>query len=97
MKTTMRQAMLFLTILLLGMLGTTAGQQATTQEETVRDEDIKVSYFEDLTYPPLARIAGVQGVVVVRVRLDANGNVVDSMAVSGAKLLIPECLTNSKK
>jgi hypothetical protein len=33
----------------------------------------------------------------VKVTLDAEGRVVESTAISGARYLIPDCLTNSKK
>ena len=63
----------------------------------MNDEDLKVVHFEDLRYPPLGRLERIQGVVVVRVKLDEKGNVVEPEAISGAKLLIPESLANAKK
>jgi len=65
--------------------------------ETVKDKDISVVDFEEIRYPPLARTARVQGVVVMRVRLDKNGYAVEANAISGSDLLIPACLTNVKK
>jgi Gram-negative bacterial TonB protein C-terminal len=67
------------------------------QENTVKDEDIKIVSFEDMRYPPLALLERVQGVVVVRVKLDDKGNTIEAEAISGPKLLIPDCLVNSKK
>jgi len=67
------------------------------QQETVQDEEMTVAHFEDMRYPPLARVARSQGVVVVKVTLDKEGNVVTSTAISGAKYLIPDCLENAKK
>lgn len=57
----------------------------------------EAGYFETLEYPLRARLAQTQGVVVVRVKLDSEGKVVSSAAISGAKSLIRECLSNSKK
>jgi TonB family protein len=70
---------------------------AAQDDLLVRDEDIKTVDFAELRYPLGARLSHVQGVVVVRVKLDANGHVTDSEAVSGAKSLIADCLANSKK
>jgi outer membrane biosynthesis protein TonB len=67
------------------------------QNAPVLDESIKPLHFEPLSYPLAAKLTHVQGAVVVRVRLDREGNVVSSTPVSGAKSLIPECLSNSKK
>jgi TonB family protein len=67
------------------------------QQETVTDDQMKVVSFEDFSYPPLARNARIEGVVVVKVELDDQGNVTDSTAISGTQPLIPSCLTNSKK
>ena len=47
-------------------------------EESINDEDIKLISFEDLSYPALAANTRVQGVVVVRAKLDADGNVVSN-------------------
>lgn len=79
------------------LLLVSGGAVSAQKEKTVEDEDVKIVRFEDLRYPPLALLERVQGVVVVRVKLDDKGNVIESEAVSGAKLLIPDCLTNSKK
>lgn len=35
--------------------------------------------------------------VVVRAKLDADGNVVAGAAVSGSRFLVPDCLSNVKK
>ena len=40
-------------------------------------------------YPPDAKAAGIEGVVVVQVLIDEQGNVVEAHAVSGPKLLQP--------
>jgi TonB family protein len=67
------------------------------QEGTVFDDEVKPLYFETLTYPLAARLTRVQGTVVVRVKLDDKGGVVSSIAISGAKKLIQECISNSRK
>ncbi len=67
------------------------------QDGTVYDEDIKLVSFKDMEYPGLARATRIQGVVVVRLKLDSAGNVVEASPVSGSKALLPDCLVNAKK
>jgi TonB family protein len=67
------------------------------QEETLHDENVKLVSFEDLPYPPAARMAKVQGVVVVRVKLEEDGRVLSTLAISGNKALIPDTLSNARK
>jgi hypothetical protein len=86
-----------LVLLLASTLVSAPGKVTAQQQEPVRDEDIKVGHFEDMKYPPAARLAPAQGAVVVKVRLNDEGGVVESWAISGAKNLIPDCLANSKK
>ncbi|MSV28819.1 MAG: hypothetical protein EXQ52_08740 [Bryobacterales bacterium] len=85
---------LFVTQLLLICIGSCLAAQ---QDGTVFDSEIKPLYFETLTYPLAARLMRIQGAVVVRVILDDKGNVVSSMAISGAKRLVPDCVSNAKK
>jgi TonB family protein len=67
------------------------------KDEVVHDENVYLSDFAELDYPVLARQAHVEGVVVVRVGLDSQGDVISSAPISGNKLLIPDCLENAKK
>jgi TonB family protein len=67
------------------------------QDKPISDSDMKVIDFEDVRYPPLARSMNIQGVVVVRVRLDKDGKVVEASALSGHEILVQECLANAKK
>jgi hypothetical protein len=57
----------------------------------------RVIDFEDLAYPAAALAQNVQGVVVTKVTLDDDGNILDVSALSGRKLLIPDCLANLRK
>jgi TonB family protein len=66
-------------------------------ESPLSDENIKVVSFEELKYPALARSARIQGALVVRVRLDDQGKVMEAAAVSGHELLAISCVTNAKK
>jgi Gram-negative bacterial TonB protein C-terminal len=93
MKTFIRWAALSFSLLVLTHIQPAHAQQETT----VSDADIKVLAFESLNYPPLALQTNYQGLVVVRVRLDSDGNVTAATAISGHKLLIPDCLANVKK
>ena len=83
----------FLFLLLAGSLVA----QDTTVEEPIYDSEIGVIFAEEMAYPPLARQARLQGMVVVKARTDGRGNVVSAVAISGHKLLIPHCLENIKK
>jgi TonB family protein len=67
------------------------------QESGERDDRVAVTHWEELKYPPLAVQARVQGVVVVQVKLDNDGRVLESSAIWGSRLLIPDCLANAKK
>jgi hypothetical protein len=71
--------------------------QQNRQNETVKDEEIVVASFAEMNYPLPARLTHTQGIVVVRVKLDETGKVVSSEAISGAKTLIPDSLSNSNK
>ena len=51
--------------------------------------------FVDLTYPPAALAARVEGAVVVRVTTDASGRVIDAEALSGRRCSCPPCPTAS--
>jgi TonB family protein len=66
------------------------------QQRPVLDDEIKPVHFEPLNYPLSARLTHTQGIVVVRVTLDAKGSVISSDAVSGAKRLIPDAVANAK-
>jgi TonB family protein len=63
----------------------------------VSDKDMEVLDFEDLKYPPMATLGGVRGVVVVQAKLNEHGEVTETIAVSGHKMLITACLENIRK
>jgi TonB family protein len=93
MKTT-----LAITIPLVGLLAMTpSGRPQAPQNQVVADKDMKLVDFEDLVYPALGRTAHVEGVVVVRVKLDQDGKVVDARPISGSEVLIPDCLLNARR
>jgi TonB family protein len=50
-----------------------------------------------MAYPAIARVARVQGVVVVEVHLDDKGEVISASAISGPKPLTPDCISNAKR
>lgn len=87
-----------LTILALGFaLIFSCSYLAAQDEPTIDDKDITIVHFEKLNYPPLARQARIEGVVVVRVFLDTKGNVMKAVAISGKALLIMDALANVEK
>src|SRR5579885_339709 len=64
-------------------------------EQTIENGEINVADFVELPYPREARLSHVAGAVVIRVKLDSEGIVIRSSAISGAKLLIPACISNA--
>jgi hypothetical protein len=65
---------------------------------TIYDRDVKVADFRPVPfYPTAPRSAQMEGVVVVRVKLDDDGKVVDAIGLSGERLLIHDCLINAKQ
>jgi len=50
-----------------------------------------------MTYPTAALNAKAQGAVVIQASLDAGGNITGVSALSGSRLLVPDCLANAKK
>lgn len=67
------------------------------QVKTLSDKDIKVIDYADFGYPPIAVLARIEGVVVVRLTLDKNGNVSQADALSGADILAKASIENAKK
>ena len=93
MKIITRSMRLFVTLLVISSTSYINAQEDTT----VNDKDIKIIHFEELNYPTLARVAHIEGVVVIRVILDEQGNVAKAVAISGNELLIGDSLANAKK
>jgi len=65
-------------LIALGLLVLMVSGSSAQQEQTVNDEDISVSSFEEMRYPALASAAGREGTVVVKVKLDDHGYVVSA-------------------
>ncbi len=68
-----------------------------SQKDEPNSDDTQLVSFSDMGYPGLAKVARIQGIVVVEARLDDNGNVVGASAISGNKLLVADCLSNVKR
>jgi len=79
------------------LLAAASGTLKAQPDPTIDDRDVKLVSFVDLEYPVNAKSARVQGVVVVRVGLDDQGRVTSASAMSGAKALIPDSLSNARK
>lgn len=67
------------------------------QSPTIPDSKINVITYEAMNYPPLALQTRVQGLVVLMLKLDTVGNVIDASALSGADLLVNTSLANARK
>jgi outer membrane biosynthesis protein TonB len=96
MKTSLAKVLIALLLCLLGIPRLNGTQDKTSSERTIRDKDLKLVDFEDLTYPALGRTAHIQGVVVIRAKLNDQGKVVDATAISGSDVLIPASIENAK-
>src|SRR2546423_3249865 len=66
-----------------------AGAQSRTRKIVVQGGVLngKAVYKPEPDYPPAAKAARAQGMVVVRVLVDEKGNVISARAVSGHRLL----------
>ena len=93
MKTVVTSVLLTACLLVVISLGRVQAQE----DATVSDKDMSITNFEDIGYPPLARRTRTQGVVVVRIKLDKDGNVADAVALSGSEFLMPASVANAKK
>jgi TonB family protein len=83
---------LFLGIMLFILFASTSAQQ----ENTILDNSVEVRDFRELAYPAVALHTNIQGIVVVRVKLDDQGNVIDATALSGAPALVQPSIDNAK-
>jgi TonB family protein len=54
-------------------------------------------HLESLDYPKIARAARVSGEVVVRLKINANGDVESVETLSGAPILAEEAVRNARK
>jgi TonB family protein len=84
-------------LIAIGFLVLSVGYSPAQQEQTVNDEDIAVSSFEEMPYPALAHAARREGIVVVEAKLDDGGYVVSAKAISGSKMLTSDTLSNVRK
>jgi TonB family protein len=82
--------------LILLALGTICYAQEK-ESSTISDSEIEVISYEAMNYPPLALQTRVQGVVVVSLKLNNEGGVIDASALSGSHLLVDSCLADAKK
>ena len=84
-------------LLLVWLLANPVSRVRAQQDETIYDADVKVVKYEVMKYPGPAGLQGRRGVVVVRVKLDREGKVVDATAISGDGVLNVYSLENAKK
>lgn len=85
------------TLVAIGFVALAMCHSSAQEEQTVSDEDISISFFEEMPYPALAHAAHREGAVVVQVKLDDKGNVVSAKAISGSKMLVRDSLANIRK
>jgi hypothetical protein len=72
-------------------------QSSAQDNGTILDSEIIVTLPEKMIYPPIPRQANVEGIVVVKVKLDDAGKVVSANALSGNSLLVPNSVANALK
>jgi TonB family protein len=93
MQRLIRDVALLLTILALA----TVCYAQEKQRSKISDSEIQVVTYQGMNYPPLALQTRVQGVVVVLLKLNNEGDVIDASALSGSDLLVDTCLADAKK
>jgi hypothetical protein len=71
--------------------------QLTLEKVPVLNESVQIMHVERMSYPLIARIGRVEGVVVLRATVDSLGNVSEVSALSGPKALLKEPIENLKK
>lgn len=62
----------------------------------LKDTEMKVTAFTGMNYPLFAQSTHAQGVVVVKLTLDARGSVTNVDALSGSEQLTPPTVQNAK-
>jgi outer membrane biosynthesis protein TonB len=85
------------TLIAIGLLVLAVSCSSAQQEQSVNDEDISVSSFEEMHYPALARAARRESIVVVQAKMNDDGKVLSARAISGSKMLIPDTLSNIRR
>jgi TonB family protein len=72
--------------------------QVSPEMKPVLDNTVMPKHVEPfLRYPGIAHLARIEGVVVVRVYLDAVGKVESARALSGPEILLKESVDNARK
>jgi outer membrane biosynthesis protein TonB len=67
------------------------------QPAMISDTDIRITHFDnELKYPRVARLARVEGLVILKLLLDDKGVVSDVVPLSGLPVLIPACVSNAR-
>ncbi len=79
----------------LGAVATVADHSQDSQ--TVFERDVELVNFQDLEYPRIAHSARIQGLVVLTVTLNPEGDVLSAAALAGAPVLIGPAIENVKK
>jgi TonB family protein len=74
--------------------GWSQAQLIENEASTINPKDVKVVDYNELKYPHLAQRS--QGVVVIRVKLNKSGQVMDAEALSGNGAFIADALANLK-
>jgi Gram-negative bacterial TonB protein C-terminal len=63
----------------------------------ISDTDVRIIHFDNqLKYPRVARLARVEGLVVLKLVLDDKGGVSEVLPLSGLPILIPDCVSNAR-
>jgi TonB family protein len=64
---------------------------------TIYGKDVQVIQFEDVAYPSVAQTGRMEGVVVVRVKLDTEGKVVAAETIYGDEVFVHTSIENAKQ
>ncbi len=93
MKIQSRHFLLLLSVVLLYSPSVPSAQEEVTEPEA----QAQLLSFEDMAYPAVARVARVQGIVVIRAKVDQGGNVIAASALVGPKALVSDSVANIRK
>ena len=93
----MRQKAKYMLPILLFLLAYARPTLKAQKEDTEFYTGAQLVSFEDLTYPGVARMTRIQGIVVVKADLDEKGNVTAASALTGPKPLLVDSVANAKK
>lgn len=97
MKNTRIFPMVLVIVVMFPMGGRMSSARPVDGDDLVLDENVAVTYFEEMGYPIPGLLGNLQGDVVMRVKLDEQGNVILPTPISGPGRLVNDAMANAQK